>query len=141
MGKEVEVYNDFDPGTLLMPLLMLVMVTAMAGMVTSITPLQQYVQSQAYTGLTDDRTLRATPIMQWLNLIDDPPYHPWITAYFFNDGPSSVLIGINNPDELTELASGEDKTVDMTGADRRIELVFYKCSVGTTASIRAIGKY
>lgn len=102
---------------------------------------QQYYAAQAYVGLTDDRVLNATPTMQWLNLISDPPYNPWITAYFFNDGPHSVFIGINNPDELTQLASGEDKTIDMTGADRRIELVFYKSNIGERASVRVIGKY
>lgn len=102
---------------------------------------QQYYLAQAYVGLTDDRVLNATPTMQWLNLISDPPYNPWITAYFFNDGPHSVFIGINNPDELTQLASGEDKTIDMTGADRRIEFVFYKSNIGERASVRVIGKY
>ena len=106
-----------------------------------VTQLAQYLEAQAYVGLTDDRVLTGTPTMQWLNLISDSPYHPWITAYFFNDGPHSVFIGINNPDELTQLAMGEDKTVDMTGADRRIEFIFYKCNQGERASVRAIGKY
>ena len=105
------------------------------------TQLTQYLEAQAYVGLTDDRVLSATPTIQWLNLISDPPYHPWITAYFFNDGPRSVFIGINNPDELTQLADKEDKIVDMTGADRRIEFVFYKSNKGEKASVRAIGKY
>ncbi len=106
-----------------------------------VTQLTQYLEAQAYVGLTDERILNATPTMQWLNLISDPPYHPWITAYFFNDGPHSVFIGINNPDELTQLANGEDKTVDMTGADRRIELVFFKTNRGEKASVRVVGKY
>ncbi len=106
-----------------------------------VTQLTQYLAAQAYVGLTDDRVLNATPTMQWLNLISDPPYNPWITAYFFNDGPHSVFIGINNPNELTQLANGEDKTVDMTGADRRIELVFFKSNIGEKASVRVVGKY
>ena len=106
-----------------------------------VTQLTQYLEAQFYTGLTDDRTLNATPTMQWLNLISDPPYNPWISAYFFNDGPHSVFIGINSPDELTQLATGEDKTVDMTGADRRIELVFFKSNRGERASVRVVGKY
>ncbi|GAJ20527.1 unnamed protein product [marine sediment metagenome] len=106
-----------------------------------VTQLAQYLEAQAYVGLTDDRVLNATPTIQWLNLINDPPYHPWITAYFFNDGPHSVFIAINNPNELTQLANGEDKTVDMTGATRRIELIFFKTNRGERASVRAIGKY
>lgn len=130
--------------------IMLGSVIAVAGIMVLVPTLQrmfpvaqltQYLEAQAYLGLTDDRTLNATPTMQWLNLISNPPYHPWITAYFFNDGPHSVFIGINNPNELIQLASGEDKAVDMTGADRRIELVFFKSNIGERASVRAIGKY
>ena len=145
MPKELTNPNDFDISTLMTPLFMLVMLVAVMSMMATITPMaaqaQQYYSAQSYTGLTDDRVLDAIPAMQWLNLISAPPYHPWITAYFFNDGPHSVFIGINNPDELYQLASGEDKMVNLTGADRRIELVFYKSNLGEKASVRVVGKY
>lgn len=145
MAKELEVYDDFDISTLMTPLLTLVMLMAVTSILPSITATtaqaQQYYLAQAFTGLTDDRVLNATPTIQWINLISHPPYHPWITAYFFNDGPQSVFIGINNPDELTQLAAGESKTVDMAGGDRRIELVFFKSNLGERASVRVIGKY
>ena len=35
----------------------------------------------------------------------------------------------------------EEETVNLTGADRRIELVFYKSNPGEKASVRVIGKY
>lgn len=105
------------------------------------TPTAQMLQAQAYVGLTDNRTLNATPTDKWLNFISDPPYTPWISASFFNDGPHSAFIGINNPDELTEVAVGEGIEVDMTGASRRIEFIFYKCNIGEKASVRVIGKY
>jgi hypothetical protein len=97
--------------------------------------------AQSYQGLTDSRTLNATPTLQWLNLISDPPYSPWISASFFNDGPNSVFIGINNPDELTEINKGGSLEVNMSGGQRRIEFVFYKCNPGQTASVRVVGKY
>ncbi len=97
-------------------------------------------QAQSFIGLTDSKTLRATHLFQWINLINDPPYHPWVTAAFHNDGPQVALIGINNPDELAELAVGEDLAVDMTAGDRRIEFIYYKTASGI-AAVRVIGKY
>lgn len=101
----------------------------------------QALQAQSYVGLTDSRTLRATASLQWLNLVSDPPYHPWITASFHNDGPHSVFIAINSPGEPTEIASGGGIEVDMSGGDRRIEFVFYRCNAGETASVVVVGKY
>jgi len=146
MVKELTIHEeDIDISTIIQPLFMLVMLMAVSSMMVNITPMaasaQQYYSAQSYIGLTDDRVLNSTSTLQWLNLITNPPYHPWITAYFFNDGPQSVFIGINNPDELYQLASGEDKAVNFTGANRRIELVFYKSNLGEKASVRVVGKY
>ena len=145
MAKELAIYEDFDVTTLMTPLFMLVMVMAVAAIMptisTTVTQAQQYLQAQIYTGLTDERILKATPTMQWINLISDPPYSPWISASFFNDGPNSVFIAINNPGELVEIASSESLEVDMSGGQRRIEFVFYKSKIGEKASVRVIGKY
>ena len=105
------------------------------------TPMAQASALQVYTGLTDERVLNATPTLQWLNLISDPPYVGWITASFFNDGPNSVFIGINNPDELHELAVGEAYDVSMVGAQRRIEFLYYRSNPGEITSVRVVGKY
>ncbi len=149
MAKELTIQEDFDISTIVTPLFMLVMVMAVA----SITPVdakaQQYYTAQSYTGLTDKRVLDVIPTLQWINLISDPPFTPWMSASFFNDGdittvPSgeaSAFIAINNPDELHEIAKGETFDVNMVGAQRRIEFVFYKSNPGERASVRAVGKY
>lgn len=103
-------------------------------------------RAQALQGHVDSRVLQATPTLQWLNLLSGPPYTPWITASFFNDGllvggvvvPNSAFVGINNPDELHELMYGEQLSVDMSGS-RGIELIYYRSDVGAT--IRVVGKY
>lgn len=103
-------------------------------------------QAQQLQGLIDSRVLNAVPILQWINLISDPPYTPWITASFHNDGllvggvvvPNSVFIGINNPDELHELMSGETYNIDLSGS-RGIELIYYRSPNGAT--VRVVGKY
>jgi len=101
----------------------------------------QALSVQSYTGLTDSRVLGANRTLQWINLVSDPPYTPWISATFSNGGPHSVFIAVNNPDQLTEIDVGGSIEVDMTGASRRIEFVFYKCNIGETASVTAVGKY
>ncbi len=108
--------------------------------VFSALPSARMLQARAYCGMTDPRTLDATATLKWLSLVDGPPYIPWISASFFNDGPDRVYIGINRPDG-SPIESGESLTVDLSGADRRIEVIFYQCDPGKTASVRAIGKY
>lgn len=103
-------------------------------------------QTQTLQGHIDSRVLQATPALQWMNLISDPPYTAWVTASFFNDGllvggivvANSVFIGINNPDELHELMYGEQYNVNMTGS-RGIELIYYRSNNGAT--VRVVGKY
>lgn len=103
-------------------------------------PSAQMLRAQAYYGIIDPRTLNATATLKWVSLVDAPPYTPWISASFFNDGPDKVNIGINRPDG-SPIESGESLTVDLSGADRRIETIFYQCDPDGTASVRAIGKY
>ena len=149
MARELVTVDD-DIGIEISDLMLVVMVAMIGSFMTNfVSPIAQQLQAQAYTGLTDSRVLNATPQLQWLNLLSSPPYRPWITASFRNDGWTgggvhydwSVFIGINNPDELHELASGEDYQVNMAGSDRRIEFIFYKANLGQRASVRAIGKY
>jgi len=149
MGKELTTVDE-DIGIEISDLMLIVMVMVVASLMTNVvTPVAQQLQAQAYQGLTDSRVLIAKPQLQYVNLLSSPPYKPWITASFHNDGWTeggvhydwSVFIGINNPDELHELASGEDYMVNMTGSDRRIEFIFYKTNPGQKASVRAVGKY
>ena len=149
MGNELAMVDDDIDIEISDMTLIFMMVIVASLMTTVVSPLAQQLQAQSYQGLTDSRVLNATPTLQWINLISDPPYSPWITASFHNDGWTeqgvhydwSVFIGINNPDELQELASGEDYSVNMAGGQRRIEIVFWKCNQGEKASVRVIGKY
>jgi hypothetical protein len=101
----------------------------------------QSLQAQSYTGAVDTRTLSLDSITRWLNLIGDPPYIAWIAADFFNDGPDKAYIGINTPGLWIELNNGESASVNMAGANTRIQAVFYRCDSGYTASVRVVGKY
>ena len=146
MAKELTTYSDdFDISTIMTALFMLVMVMAVMAILPSITATtaqaQHYLAAQAYTGLTNTLVLRATSTIQWMNLVSDPPYTPLITATFYNDGPNSVFIAINNPAELLRLNKDDSRIVSMSGGERRIEFIFYKCNPGESATVRVDGKY
>lgn len=145
MAKDLVKQDEFDFGfefsDMMMIMMMVMMVSVVSGMTATAAQTTQALQAQSYTGLTDSRVLAVRPNLQWLNLVSDPPYTPWITATLHNDGPHSVFIAINNPSEFVELSMGDEYPVDMSGADRRIEFVFYRCNLGETASVRAVGKY
>jgi len=109
--------------------------------IVSATPSALLYRGQQFLGLEDSRELVATDQLQWLDLLNNSPYTPWITASFFNDGPDSVFIAINLPSGFTELKSGESKSVNFSMADRRIEVIYFVCNAGESASVRAVGKY
>ncbi len=148
--------SDFDIGVdmsdMMMIIMMVVMVSVVSGLATTTaqaTQTTQALQAQSYEGLTYSKVLHANSVLQWENLVSGPPYAPLVTVSFHNDGwldsgvhyDWSVFIGINNPDELHELASGEDYEVDMSGGGRRIEFIYYKTEPGQRASVRVAGKY
>lgn len=144
LAKQDEFGLDIDLSDMMMIIMMVVMMSvlqSMPALTTATAQATQALQAQSYTGLTDSRVLTANRFLQWVNLVSSPPYSPWITASFYNDGPHSAFIAINNPDEPTEIALGGSIEVNMTGGDRRIEFVFYRCNAGETASVRAVGKY
>ncbi|MBA7558623.1 hypothetical protein ES708_00227 [subsurface metagenome] len=136
--------TTYDDGIMdAIPKVLMVMFGVM--LLFALSPITAYAQAQtyaqAYQGLTNTLVLNATPTTQWVNLINDPPYSPLITASFYNDGPNSVFIAINNPDEFLELNEGDSRVVSMSGGERRIEFIFYKCNPGERASVRVDGKY
>lgn len=104
--------------------------------------IRKSLEKEGFEGKEDPRTFSATGTIQYISLIHDYPYTPWATAYFYNDDPSNaVYISINNPWDWNEIKSGEDSFKDRLKADKRIELVYYKCDPGGTASVRVVGKY
>jgi len=139
--KALTTYDDDIMDTIPKVLMVMFGVMLLAAVLPVTQQAQAQIYAQAYQGLTGSRTLNATPTMQWVNLLSDPPYTPWISASFFNDGPNSVFIAINNPAELAEIASSESLVVNMAGGQRRIEIIFYKSKIGEKATVRVIGKY
>lgn len=86
-------------------------------------------------------TLSASEQLGYADLLEEAPFNPFAKASFYNDGPDSVKISINNAADWNELAYKESMEIDLTKADRRIDLIYYKCDTGETASVRVKGKY
>lgn len=97
---------------------------------------KEHVEGKQYSD-----TLEATDSPRVVDLIREIPYTPLATAYFFNDGPDTAHIGINRRGGYVTIKKGENHSVDNTKADRRIELIYYWCDPGDTASVRVAGKY
>ncbi len=110
--------------------------------------IEKATKKDEFEGRLDPRTLSATENVSFIDLRQEDPHIPWVTAHFRNDGnttippsPKDAYVSINNPYEWNKLEDGEEMSVSFAKADRRIELVYYKCDAGGTASIRATGKY
>lgn len=139
--KEIIIYDQGKKVEKRIPpeVLQLVLLDDMA---VSLREVEKSLKKEEFEGKEDPRTLSATDKVQFISLVRDHPLTPWVTAYFYNDDPAnSVYISINNPYEWNEIKKGEESFKDRLKADRRIELIYYKCDPGKTASVRVLGKY
>jgi len=142
-GKEEGLFGDSD----MMPIVMLVMGVVMLAVVipTTLTPITQTLQAQAlaqlYQGVANPRTVKVTNKFSWINLVHEYPFTPWISAFFINDGPSAVEVGINYPDNRFTINPNETRTITRTGAEERIKILFFVCYPGLNASVRVEGEY
>ena len=101
----------------------------------------QYIQSQSYIGVSDPRVVEVTDELTFIDLINEHPYTPWVSALFVNDGPDSAWIAINQPTATYELKAGETASVYRIGAQERILSIFFICSSSEEALIRVVGEY
>lgn len=148
MTTDMTKYNDDDIGIDLSDLMMLMMVIMLAAIMPALaastataTLAAQSVQAQLYQGIPDHRTLHASNLLQWVDLIHGPPYTSWVFATFENQGPSDVEVAVNYPGEMFPIVSGGSAEVDCRGAERRMSLIFYRATPGLTATIVVHGEY
>jgi len=101
----------------------------------------QYIQSQMYQGVTDPREHDVTSEGVKVDLVNGPPYTPWVSAQFINDGPCSVWVTIDCVDESFQLKVNENATINRIGALTRIPCFTLVCEAGGTAVVRIWGEY
>ena len=148
MANELTTYEE-DIGeqvpNMMMMLMMVMVVSVVIGILPSLTQqveAQAYqLQALAYQGRTDPRTVKANSNLKWLDVSHDFPYIPWLNAYFINDGPDPVWVAINYPDDRFLINPKETTTVERSGAQERIAVIFYVCERGEKASLRITGEY
>ena len=115
---------------------------AQLAQLSQLTQIKEKLEKEEFEGKLDPRTLDATDSLKWLDLIEGPPHKPWITAYFINDGPNSVEVGVNHPElKRQEIKLDETLTINQEHAKERIRRLFYKCDTSETASVRVVGQY
>lgn len=134
--------NDEDVRMIMMVMMVAIVMSQLLGPVFQGMQTQtQALQAQAYVGNEDPRDIHATNVLSWINLVYDYPFTPWISAYFINDGPGSVEIGINYPDDRFTMNPGETITVTRSGAEERIKAIYFICRPGLAADLRVTGVY
>ncbi len=147
MTTDITKQGDMDIGIEMSDLMMIMMMVMMASLLLPLAQQSQAqttaLQAQAYSGQEDPRTIHATNVLSWINLIYDYPFRPWVSAYFINDAdsPSAVEIGINYPDDRFTMNPGETVTVTRTGAEERIKAIYFICRPGLNATVRVTGVY
>lgn len=98
-------------------------------------------KKEEFEGETDSRELDATDEVQVIDLVDEWPYAPLITAFIINKGPNTIKIGINKAYDWLEIGSDQTRTLSHAKADTRIGRIYYVCDEGETASATVEGQY
>jgi len=107
----------------------------------SINRMDKHFETEAFEGREDNRVLPVTDEIGVVDLIRHYPGKPWVTAYFINDGPSTVYVALDYPNREWQLKSSETRTIDRTHATDRIGLIFYRCDSGGASSLRVTGQF
>ena len=148
MAKELTTRDDMDLGIDMSDMMMIMMMIMMMSLLSGITSTvatsaqsAQLLQAASYIGRTDARELRATNKLQWIDLIHDHPYVPWSWATFENAGPNEVHIGVNAPAENFDILPGGTMNVDRKVALEKMNVIFFHCDPGETATITVRGEY
>lgn len=132
-GKVSRVEKKLDPT--------LLQIVILDDLSVTLNKLNQHLAKQEFLGEVDPRELSVTDQVQVISLIHHWPFVPWISAYFFNDGPDEAYIAINAALDWTKLNKAEDALFNFAGSEQRIYIIYYKCDAGKTASVRMVGKY
>lgn len=139
--------SGFEFSLIAKAFVLVMMMTIMADAVVRLfagstsTLVTQYIQSRMYQGVTDPRVCEVDSDGHELDLINNSPYTPWVSAQFINDGPDSVWITVNGPSSQFEVKLGETATINRIGALERISLINLDCEAGEEATVRVIGEY
>lgn len=133
---------DFNDNDMMMIMMMVVMVFMLQGMFSPmVQSAQKYFVSQSFQGDVESKILIPTDQLQYWDLVNQDPYTPLISAFLINRGPNTVYIAINSALDWLTMLPDETRTISHVGADKRIEIMFYRCDAGLTSIIEAEGHF
>ncbi len=120
-----------------------IQVVTQSAQVAPLVSIRKVLEKQDFTGVVDPRVLSVTDKPSFLDLINDEPYTPWIAVDLVNSGAKTALIGINQNGGRWEFAllTGQVVTINRRGAEKRIELLFYRCNSGESTTVMVTGTY
>ena len=107
----------------------------------AINRLNRHLEKQEFTGEEYSHDLACTEQEQVISITKDWPFMPYVRAHFWNYGPDKAYVAVNYNGDWIPLVKGAQHNVDHTGADERIQRIYYKCDPGETASVQVVGKY
>ena len=109
-------------------------------MARSLKAIEKSQKREEFEGRVDKKTLICTGTPQVLKLLKEHPYTPWAKAELHNQGPNTPSVSINNAYDWNDIDPESDLELDYLKADKRIEVVHYKCD-GGSATVIATGKW
>ena len=114
----------------------------MAKITPTLVQASNYFTSQSYQGGLIESLVSVDEYPYFLDILNTPPYVPWISADFMNAGPSRIYVAVNTPDNWKIVEVGEAYTFDVLGATQRIDKLYYKTDAGSnSSSARVTGRY
>lgn len=134
--------DDSDMNMIIMMMMMFVMMSMMAsGLGNTFGVISQQASAQSYSGINDPRLLNITRNLTYIDLINEKPYQPWMIAFIVNRGPSDVYVAINYPGETFIIEPGGTRTINRSGAQERIGVIFFNCDPGRSTVVSITGEY
>jgi hypothetical protein len=103
--------------------------------------IRKAVEIDIIQGLAVEKTLNCTDGLGSLDLRVEDPSYPWVTASFQNKGPNTAFLAVNVSNYPKELPAGQIWEVDFSKAKTKIEVLYFYCNKGQTATVLADGKY
>ena len=99
-------------------------------------------EKEQFLGRVEPKGFICTGTTQLVDLLKQPPFIPWAKVNFYNAGPNTALVSINNAYDWNSIDPSDQLEMDFLKADKRLQVIYYKCNeTGETANVTATGKW
>ena len=135
--------SDSSSDSDIMMLMMTMIIPVIFSMMFSSTqqPVAQQVKTQQYEGTLIAGSWTAYGNLQYWDFVAREPFTPLVSAFIINRGPANIYIAINSTTDWITMTPNETRSISHVGADKRIEMIFYKCTPGQSSTVEIEGHY